>query len=96
LAINGPFGTEKPEEVCIQKGKCFKDSAFFSDDDVKKVAKCYLDSYDRHLGASFFWTAHNEIEERWSYKQSWDLGWLNQTRTEQRVPKVKELNFLQA
>lgn len=24
------------------------------------------------------WTAHNEIEERWSYVKSYDMGWINQ------------------
>jgi hypothetical protein len=23
------------------------------------------------------WTAHNEIEERWSYKLSYEKGWIN-------------------
>jgi len=30
--ILGPFGTAKPETVAIQKGKCFKDSAYFNYD----------------------------------------------------------------
>ena len=31
------------------------------------------------MQGSFFWTAHNEIEEKWDYIRAWDLGWINKT-----------------
>lgn len=65
--INGPFGTGKPENVTIRKGKCTIDSEYFSDDQVKAIAKCAVKSYDKYLQGSFFWTAHNELEAKWDY-----------------------------
>jgi hypothetical protein len=78
----GPFGSARPETCTIMEGKCFKDSTTFSADDVKTIAKCALKSFDAHIDRTFFWTAHNEITERWDYVRAWDLGWLNKTISE--------------
>jgi len=43
---------------------------------VNAIAKCALEAYDRHIQGHFFWTAHNEIEERWDFVRAYDLGWL--------------------
>ena len=48
-AINGPFGTGKSDNVCIHSGKCSSDSLFFNDDQVRQIAKCALNSYDKHI-----------------------------------------------
>jgi len=29
------------------------------------------------------WTARNEIEEKWSYKRAYDIGWLNLTAVDE-------------
>lgn len=73
----GPFGTGKPEDVAIKQGKCNNDSAYFTTGEVRKIAKCALQAFDRHVAATFFWTAHNEIEEKWDYIKAWDLGWID-------------------
>jgi hypothetical protein len=36
-----------------------------------------MDTFDKHVNASFMWTAHNEIEPRWDYIKSYDNGWIN-------------------
>jgi len=79
-ATLGPFGTGNSANVAIQNGKCSTDSDFFSQEEVQTIAKCALKSFDKHLNGTFFWTAHNEIEEKWDYVKAWDLGWLNHTR----------------
>ena len=82
IDINGPFGygiDGDATNYTIRAGKCTKDSAYFSDDDVKQIAKCALESYNKHLDGHFMWTAHNELEERWDYIKAYDMGWLNQT-----------------
>lgn len=76
--ILGPFGTSNPTTVAIQNGKCSTDSDFFSREEVRTIAKCALESYSKHIQGSFFWTAHNEIEEKWDYIRAYDLGWINQ------------------
>jgi len=92
-ALLGPFGTGNPYQTNVQKGKCAIDSEFFSNEEVRTLAKCALDSYDRHIQGSFFWTAHNELEPKWDYIKAWDMGWLNQTSTVKEQPK--EIEFLQ-
>lgn len=87
--ILGPFGTHEPTDVCIQKGKCPSDSSYQSDDNIRTIAKCALEAYDEHLNATFFWTAHNEIEERWDYVKSWDLGFINKTTEAQEVELIQ-------
>lgn len=80
IESNGPYGYGHDGDssyYTIQNGKCSKDSALFSDSDVAAIAKCALQSFDAHLARTFMWTAHNEIEERWSYTKSWDAGWIN-------------------
>ena len=36
-------------------------------------------SFDKYLDGSFMWTAHNELEDRWSYINSYDKGWLKKS-----------------
>lgn len=72
----GPFGTADMKVVGINKGKCSTDSDFFTKEQVQTIASCALKSYDKHLNGTFFWTAHNEIEEKWDYVKAYDLGWL--------------------
>lgn len=81
VASLGPFGTGDPQYYAIQSGKCPTDSGYFSVSEVATIAQCALSAFDRHIQGSFFWTAHNEIEEKWDYVKAWDLGWLNQTTT---------------
>jgi len=40
-----------------------------------------LKAWDRHVDATFFWTAHNEIEAKWDYVKAWDLGWIDKPLT---------------
>jgi hypothetical protein len=34
------------------------------------------------------WTAHNELEERWSYVKSWDMGWINPANWTQKAEEL--------
>lgn len=73
----GPFGTGDPNYTAIQSGKCPTDSDYFSQAEVATIAGCALEAFDTFVQGTFFWTAHNEIEEKWDYVKAWDLGWLN-------------------
>jgi len=80
----GPFGDPAMADyTLIKAGTCTSDSLFFNSTQVETIARCALDTFDRHLNATFLWTAHNEIEEKWDYVKAWDLMWINKTA----VPK---------
>jgi len=94
--ILGPFGTANSSNVCIQKGMCSSDSDFFDDEAVRTIAKCALASFDKHVQASFFWTAHNEIEAKWDYVKAWDNAWINKTEVKPPTPSsTHSLEFIQ-
>lgn len=89
-AVLGPHGTGNQDNVAIHNGKCSTDSEFFSHAEVETIARCALDSYDRHVNATFLWTAKNEIEEKWDYVRAWDLGWINKTAlSEEKENNIK-------
>jgi len=44
----------------------------------------------KHNVTGFFWTAHNELEERWDYVKAWDAGWIN-TSVLPPPPEVEEI-----
>jgi hypothetical protein len=76
----GPFGDPSmADSTLIVAGTCTSDSNFFKGKAVETIARCALDTFDRHVNATFLWTAHNEIEEKWDYVKAWDLGWINKT-----------------
>jgi len=84
----GPFGDPTmANSTLIVAGTCTSDSNFFQGAAVEKIARCALDTFDRHLNATFMWTAHNEIEEKWDYVKAWDLMWINKTA----VPEKQQL-----
>ena len=60
---------------------CYSDSAYFSDDEVMKLAKCLNDAFNEYVDGQFLWTAHNEIETKWDYIRAYDQGFLNQDST---------------
>lgn len=62
-----PYGTWNQTWVGTNKGMCWDDSLYFNHTQVKAIAKCVLDTNNRHYNASFMWTTRNEIEARWSY-----------------------------
>lgn len=69
-------------DVTIQNGTCSSDSDFFSDDEVNTIGHCALKAWDRHVDATFLWTAHNEIEAKWDYVKAWDNGWIDPSHNE--------------
>jgi len=89
----GPLGPksnfEYVDDKCISGGMCNSDSCHYSDTIVKEIARCALDTWDRHVNATFLWTARNEIEAKWDYRKAWDLGWINKTE----VPKEQMLDY---
>lgn len=42
---------------------------------------------DKHIQGSFFWTAHNEIEEKWDYIRAWDNKWIDKPLNKPPVAK---------
>lgn len=89
----GPLGPksnfEDVDDKCISGGMCNSDSCYYNDTIVKEIARCALDTWDRHVNATFLWTARNEIEAKWDYRKAWDLGWINKTE----VPKEQMLDY---
>lgn len=77
--VLGPFGSGNPDFYAIHNGTCSSDSGFFTNEQIKEIAKCALEAFDQHVNGTFFWTAHNEIEEKWDYVKAWDLAWINKT-----------------
>jgi len=74
--ILGPFGGGTTLGA-IQKGQCMIDSEFFNDDQTMELAKCMMDAFNTYIDGHFIWAAKNELEERWSYVQAYDKGYLN-------------------
>ena len=90
VASPGPYGpAEFTEQANIKSGMCSSDSSFFDENDIKKISQCVRNTFDKHVSAQFMWTAHNEIEAKWDYVSSWDLGWTNTTA----VPADNQLQY---
>jgi len=78
--IIGPFGLGGDNNKnSIKEGKCWSDSLFYNQDQVRLLAQCTLKAFNTHTQGQFLWTAHNEIEARWDYIKAWDMMWINQT-----------------
>ena len=76
----GPFGSGDPQNNCMHKGKCSSASKWFDQQSIETIGRCALDNFDKHVNATFMWTAHNEIDARWDYIKAWDNGWINKTQ----------------
>eukprot|EP00806_Schmidingerella_arcuata_P000787 Macronucleus_171.p1 GENE.Macronucleus_171~~Macronucleus_171.p1 ORF type:complete len:405 (+),score=195.34 Macronucleus_171:1-1215(+) len=74
----GPYGSSglNRSHSTIQKGKCPIDSAYYSDDQVMRLGQCTLDIFNGTVEGHFMWTVRNELEPRWSYTSSYDMGWI--------------------
>merc|ERR1719263_1160200 len=59
------------------KGYCPSDSTYFNDQEVAQIAKCAFKAFDAQTEATFFWTAHNEIEPRWDWVKAHARGWFD-------------------
>ena len=75
----GPYGSNTLSTV--QKGKCPKDSLYFSDSEVSTLGGCALAAFEKHDQGHFLWTFRNELEPRWNYITSYDNGWINKNST---------------
>lgn len=69
----GPYGSN-PQTVSY--GKCQTDSSYFSNDDVTTLGQCALNAFDNNVQGQFLWTAHNELEPKWSYIEAYNNGWI--------------------
>jgi hypothetical protein len=75
----GPYAQNKNHSVVgITNGTCWDDSELWSFEEVQQLAECTLNTFNSKIDAQFLWTARNEIEDKWSYINAWDLGWLKQ------------------
>jgi len=90
--INGPFGTalgDGFDHAFIKNGMCATDSTYFSDADVAMLGGCALRAFDDiGITGQFLWTFRNELEDKWSYTNAFDKGWLN---TANPVPQGQPL-----
>jgi len=71
------------------------------------LGHCALDAFNENLGAAFFSSAKNEMQERWSYLKAWHNAWINTTEVSglpleapfgspsQERPGALELDLLQ-
>lgn len=101
----GPYGSGSADDFGVHDGKCSSDSLFFNSSQVTKLSQCAQTSLRKHTQGSFFWTAKNEIEDRWSYTKSFDNGWFDQVKPrdissipgpgEDKNSLVNTLNILQ-
>lgn len=60
---------------------------------VQQLAECTLETFNSKIDAQFLWTARNEIEDKWSYINAWDRGWIKQplhSNTQERQPSPPE------
>jgi len=62
---------------------CWTDSSHFNHTQMKEISSCVMNTIHNHYNSSFMWTARNEIEEKWSYKRAYDIGWLNLTAVDE-------------
>ena len=74
--ILGPFGGDTTLGA-IQNGKCMIDSAYFSEDQINDLAKCMMDAFDTYVEGQFLWNSKNELEDKWSFVNAFEKGWLN-------------------
>lgn len=88
----GPSGSGGLESFGVHDGKCSLDSDFFNSSDVTQLSKCAQGSLRKHLQGSFFWTAKNEMEDRWSYLKSFENGWFDQVKARDvsKIPGPEE------
>lgn len=70
-SLLGPFGTGWPEVTNIHNGQCVHDSSTFTDEQVKQLAQCVLQSHTSYLAGSFFEAATTMQENaKWSFLQA--------------------------
>lgn len=72
---NGPFGINDwdNDQTLIESGKCWTDDlSLMNKTEYQQIANCTVEIIDKYYNASFMWTAHNQIEEKWDYMQAWD------------------------
>lgn len=78
-ATLGPWG--ESDRAMVKYGQCARDSTYFSEDDMKILGDCTSYIFDDAVQGQFLWNAKNELEDRWSYINAYDKGWLT-TRQE--------------
>jgi hypothetical protein len=76
----GPFGSglgDGHTQAFVSNGKCARDSTYFSDSEVAQIGGCALRAFNDIVEGQFLWTFRNELEDKWSYVNAYDKGWLN-------------------
>ena len=73
----GPYGVSPAQTP--RYGMCATDSNNFNHADIQVLADCTLDTFDALMDAQFIWNFRTEIEDRWSYINAYDNGWLNRS-----------------
>lgn len=75
VAKYGPEGVNawNNDQTLIENGKCWTDDlAFYNKTEYQHIANCTVEMIDKYYNASFMWTAHNQLEEKWDYIRAWD------------------------
>jgi len=75
----GPFGSNHLSVV--KSGMCPIDSTNYSFDEVMNLGQCMTDIFQDTVQGQFLWTFRNELEDKWSYKNAYDLGWIKKNNT---------------
>ena len=62
----------------MKKGMCPFDSDQFNDKETQRLATSMLKTLNKHVEGQFMWNFRNEMEDKWSYMNAFDKGWINQ------------------
>ena len=42
-----------------------------------------LKTFNKHVEGQFMWNFRNEMEDKWSYVNAYDKGWINQNNSDE-------------
>ena len=75
---------------------CPIDSDHFSERQTRRLAKSMLKTFNDHVEGQFMWNFRNEMEDKWSYVNAYDKGWINQNTSDEILDVIDDfLEILQ-
>ena len=77
----------------VKKGMCPIDSDHFSERQTHRLARSMLKTFNKHVEGQFMWNFRNEMEDKWSYVNAYDKGWINQTNSDENEDNQGDLSL---
>ena len=74
---------------------CPIDSDHFSERQTHRLARSMLKTFNKHVEGQFMWNFRNEMEDKWSYINAYDKGWVNQSTSDQFEEEDEDLTLWQ-